>query len=256
MNELTVISQNGKLLVDSREVAEMVDKRHDHLLRDIKGYIDILEKATEPKIGVSDFFIASAYKDVRGRALPHYLLTRKGCDMVANKLTGGKGVIFTAMYVTKFEEMEKQLQAPMQQLSPQLQVLINIELNQKRLEEEILVTKQEVRTIRDTIIINPKAEWRKECNRILNTIGMKLGDFESPKVEAYEALRERAKCRPKVLVTNLRERALKNGMAPSKALQLNILDVLENEPRLREIYIVIVKEMAIKYQVPNKKGDQ
>jgi hypothetical protein len=37
-----------------------------------------------------------------------------------------------------------------------------------------------------------------------------------------------------------------NGMAPSRVEKLNILDVLENEPRLKEIYISIVKEMAIK----------
>jgi phage regulator Rha-like protein len=29
--------------------------------------------------------------------------------MVANKMTGTKGVLFTATYVTKFDEMEKQL---------------------------------------------------------------------------------------------------------------------------------------------------
>ena len=28
--------------------------------------------------------------------------------MVANKMTGEKGVLFTAAYVTKFEEMEKE----------------------------------------------------------------------------------------------------------------------------------------------------
>lgn len=36
--------------------------------------------------------------------------------MVANKLTGAKGILFTAEYVTRFEEMEKQLQT--QQLLP------------------------------------------------------------------------------------------------------------------------------------------
>ncbi|MCY7627435.1 phage regulatory protein/antirepressor Ant, partial [Bacillus safensis] len=34
-NNLQVIEQNGQLLVDSREVAEMVDKRHADLVRSI-----------------------------------------------------------------------------------------------------------------------------------------------------------------------------------------------------------------------------
>ncbi|MEK4789715.1 Rha family transcriptional regulator [Bacillus sp. FSL K6-3312] len=37
-NNLQVIEQNGQLLVDSREVAEMVDKRHKDLLEAIRGY--------------------------------------------------------------------------------------------------------------------------------------------------------------------------------------------------------------------------
>lgn len=42
---LTVIEQNGQLLVDSREVAEMVGKRHTDLLRSIDGYVAILLNA-------------------------------------------------------------------------------------------------------------------------------------------------------------------------------------------------------------------
>lgn len=106
MNQLHIINQNGKLLVDSREVAEMVNKQHAHLLRDIKGYSEIL---TESNFGLSDFFIESSYQDSTGRTLPCFLLTKKGCDMVANKLTGEKGVLFTATYVSKFEEMEQSI---------------------------------------------------------------------------------------------------------------------------------------------------
>jgi len=36
--------QNGKFTVDSREVAEMVDKEHSHLLRDVKGYKEVIVK--------------------------------------------------------------------------------------------------------------------------------------------------------------------------------------------------------------------
>jgi len=106
---LQVIEHNGVLVTDSRDIAEMIEKRHDHLLRDIKGYIEVIEKTTVPKIGVSDFFLDSSYQDSTGRTLPCYLITKKGCDMVANKMTGEKGILFTATYVTRFEEMEKSL---------------------------------------------------------------------------------------------------------------------------------------------------
>ena len=34
MPELTLMNREGLFVADSREVAEMIDKRHDHLLRD------------------------------------------------------------------------------------------------------------------------------------------------------------------------------------------------------------------------------
>lgn len=114
MSNLTIINNNGQLLVDSREVAEMIEKRHDHLIRDIKGYIEILGKSTTPNLGALDFFIPNTYQDGKGEARPCYLITRKGCDMVANKMTGEKGVLFTATYVTRFEEMEHQIKHPIQ----------------------------------------------------------------------------------------------------------------------------------------------
>lgn len=102
---------HGKSVIDSREVAEMVEKQHKNLLADIRGYLKIMEKSTELKIQPSDFFVEATYQDSTGRELPRYLITKKGCDMIANKLTGEKGVLFTAAYVSAFEEMRQALDA-------------------------------------------------------------------------------------------------------------------------------------------------
>lgn len=154
MNELSIIHQNGVDVIDSRSVAEAIGKNHKELLRDIRNYVEILEKATERKsapsenpyesnernfapvensnesnfglvekstesnFGLSDFFVPSTYTDSTGRTLPCYLLTKKGCDMVANKMTGEKGVLFTAAYVTAFEKMRRELTCVMPQDFP------------------------------------------------------------------------------------------------------------------------------------------
>lgn len=89
--------------LDSREVAGMVNKDHSKLLRDIRTYIEHL---TEAKIGFSDFFKDSEYKDCTGRTLPCYRITKKGCEFIAHKLTGTKGTIFTARYINRFHEMQ------------------------------------------------------------------------------------------------------------------------------------------------------
>ena len=109
MKNLQIINRDGILLTDSRQVAEMVGKDHSKLIRDIRTYCDYLNGA---KIGLVDFFIGSTYKDGKGEERPCYLITKKGCEMVANKMTGQKGVLFTAAYVTQFEKMEQALLQP------------------------------------------------------------------------------------------------------------------------------------------------
>jgi len=103
MNSLKALSST--ITIDSREVAEMVGKEHSKLLRDIRTYVNYLDEA---KIGLVDFFINSTYQDAKGEQRPGFLLTKQGCEMVANKLTGKKGTLFTAKYVIKFNEMEAQ----------------------------------------------------------------------------------------------------------------------------------------------------
>lgn len=113
MTQLQLINEHGKIYADSRQVAEMVGKEHKHLLRDIDKYIKVISES--PTLDSQNFFIKSSYKtEGNNKTYPCYKLTRKGCDMVANKLTGAKGVLFTAEYVTRFEEMEKQLQTQSQ----------------------------------------------------------------------------------------------------------------------------------------------
>lgn len=89
--------------IDSREVAEMVGKDHNKLLRDIRSYI---EQLGEAKIGHTDFFTESSYKTAQNKTMPCYLVTKKGCEFIAHKLTGVKGTEFTAKYINRFHEME------------------------------------------------------------------------------------------------------------------------------------------------------
>lgn len=106
------MSELRKTTITTLEVAEMMEVEHKRLIRklegdkDRKGYIQIL---TEAQMGLSDFFIPSSYKDASGKENKCYEVTRLGCDFLANKSTGEKGVIFTARYVKRFQEMENQV---------------------------------------------------------------------------------------------------------------------------------------------------
>ncbi|MFR4987358.1 MAG: Rha family transcriptional regulator [Lachnospirales bacterium] len=103
MNEIQIKNKT----LTSMEVAEMVEKRHTDLLRDIRTYIDQIEEINERKIASVDFFLENTYLDKKGEERPCYLITRKGCEFIANKLTGVKGTKFTASYINRFHEMEQ-----------------------------------------------------------------------------------------------------------------------------------------------------
>nr|WP_245169259.1 Rha family transcriptional regulator [Staphylococcus hyicus] len=120
MQALQVIEQNNEFYVDSREVAEMVGKRHDHLVRDIDNYLGVILQ--NPKLGAADFFVESSYTSNNNNMYKRYLLTRKGCDMVANKMTGSKGVLFTATYVDAFHEMQEHIKKQSQINAPTTQL--------------------------------------------------------------------------------------------------------------------------------------
>ena len=94
-------------VLTSLEVAQMVGKDHSKLLRDIRNYVSQLGEA---KIGFTDFFTESSYVTEQNKTMPCYLITKKGCEFIAHKLTGKKATEFTATYINRFHEMENVLE--------------------------------------------------------------------------------------------------------------------------------------------------
>ena len=78
------------------EAAEWCGKEHAKLLRDIRKYT---EQLGEAKIGFTDFFKESTYVTDQNKTLPCFLVTKKGCEFIAHKMTGQKGTEFTARYI-------------------------------------------------------------------------------------------------------------------------------------------------------------
>ena len=111
MNNLEVrLNESTVKTIPSYEVAEMMGRAHAKVIRMLEGdksHVGIIPTLTEAQLGVSDYFIEGTYKDTSGKQNKYYECTKLGCDMLANKMTGEKGILFTARYVKKFNEMEK-----------------------------------------------------------------------------------------------------------------------------------------------------
>lgn len=152
MHEVSNIFTQEKT-ISSLEVAEMVEKEHKNLMRDVRNYVAELNQL---KIEPVDFFQESKYKDGKGEERPCYNITKKGCEFIAHKLTGIKGTKFTALYINRFHDMEEQLKpkssAEMlliyaQQFYEQEQRLQSVEHNIKQIEAKITTHDENYYTI-------------------------------------------------------------------------------------------------------------
>ena len=101
--------RNGNTLT-SNEVAGMIGIEHYNLVKKINK---INEELNQVKINVVDFWTESQYLDKKNEKRTNYLITKKGCEFLANKTTGSKGNIFTALYVNKFNDMEQEQNKPL-----------------------------------------------------------------------------------------------------------------------------------------------
>ena len=137
MGDLTKVPH----VLDSREVAEMVGKTHAHLCRDIAGYIEVMGK--NPKLVSSNFFIERTYKQAgNGKEVKRYDITKKGCEMVANKLTGEKGILFTAEYVERFNQMKEADRQPKELTGRELMAKALLEAQAVLAEKDTTIAKQ------------------------------------------------------------------------------------------------------------------
>lgn len=164
MNNLQLIN-NKNLTLESTEVSEMIGKPHNDLMKSIRTYIGYLGEGEIPQ---SDYFIESTYINSQNKEQPCYLLTKMGCEMVANKMTGKKGVIFTAKYVKRFNQME---QSELPKISTELRAILM--LDNKTIEIEEKVTNLE----NNIPLFNVEC---KELQALVRKVGIKVLGYKTP----------------------------------------------------------------------------
>lgn len=150
-------------------------------------------------------------------------------------------------------------------LSPELQMFKAIfdsvaktELKQKEQDKAIEAVNQKVDGIRDVVVLSPNS-WREECRKLLAKVAQARGGggaYQEVNAEVFQLVDERARVSLETRLTNKRRRMADEGVCKSKRDKLNKVDVIADDTKLIEIYIAIVKEMAVKYGVSVGKGTE
>lgn len=146
----------------------------------------------------------------------------------------------------------------MDNLSPELRLLINMEMEQKRQAAVLAEVKEanrknadRIESIRDVVSLDTTS-WRDDTRNLINKIAQELGGgtaFQQVRAESYELLEKRMGVSLKQRLTNKRRRMADEGVCKSKRDKLSQVDIIAEDKKLIEGYTAIVKEMAIKYGV-------
>lgn len=144
------------------------------------------------------------------------------------------------------------VQSQFADLSPQLQVLIQMEARQAEQATALAGLEQKLQNTCEVIALD-KTAWRKDSEHLINKIaratGEGYGGIRLVYEEIYRSIESRADVSLNTRLTNKRNRMAGEGVCKSKRDKLTRVDIIAEDKKLIEIYVAIVKELAVKYGV-------
>lgn len=182
---------NQLVTIDSREVAEMMGKEHSEILNYIEGRVDkngnalvvgIIPTLETEGLQYQKYFIPSTYR-AGTREYKCYLVTKMGCELLGNKQQGEKGILFSAKYVERFNQMEQAIKGQAlntSKLSKELQAILMIDNKTLELEKKLEKTNNKFDEL--PLFMSDSKALKKIANRVVVEL---LGGKQAP---AYEPM--------------------------------------------------------------------
>lgn len=266
MSNLVNISNQS--IIKSTELVDIINEfrkaegkeaelRHNDFMTKIRKEIETLKN-----LGLEGErnFSQSSYTNSQNKAQPCYELNRDGMLQMLN--SESTYVRFkTIEYINKLEEkiiqpkptcIEDVLIQSLQEMKDMRLQLAQTNTKANEAKKEATEAKKEIEGMREVMTLNPNS-WRNEVSNILNKIAKERGGtqeaYREIRNQSYKLLDERAGAKLEIRLTNRRRKVLEETGSKSKADKVSKLDVIADDKRLTEIYLAIVKEMAIKYKV-------
>lgn len=116
--------------------------------------------------------------------------------------------------------------------------------------EEVQAVNKKVESIKDVVAIDTHS-WREDTKTLINKIATHRGGthniYQETRQEAYELLNKRFGVNLEQRLMNKRRRMAEEGISKSKRDKLTKVDIIAEDKKLIEGYLIVVKDMAIKY---------
>ncbi|WP_110954745.1 antA/AntB antirepressor family protein [Anaerosinus massiliensis] len=251
MNQLIKIDESGK--TTARELYEFLGLDITHYTRWSKTNIEDNEFAE----GNKDYGVLAIKGEnpQGGRPSKDYWLSidfaKKLC-MISKSSRGEQARNYFIEVEKRYKQQSESVNIA--KLSPEMQMfnllyqsVAKTQIDLLEMQERTETVERRLTLVKDTIIKRDD-NWRDEINKMLRKIARHVGiDHQELRSESYKLLEERGKCDLNSRLRNLKKRLQDNGETKTRIAKANKLDVIESDPRLKEIYTNIVKEMTIRY---------
>lgn len=187
-----------------------------------------------------------------------YLLSERGYSKLLKLLEDDKAWEIYDELVDSYFDMRQEITAKAidtSNLSPELQFMNTVVQALVNQELETKEVKTRIDNISNLVRMNT-TDWRKNAVKVLRSIAIKRGgldQFKEVANESYQMLEKRGKCDLDIRLNNRKKNMIVQGIGKTKVAKLNKMDVIAEDQRLIEIYLSVIKDMAIRYQVDFKE---
>ncbi|HBE9815685.1 TPA: ORF6N domain-containing protein [Clostridioides difficile] len=257
MNNLQVIERNNERVLTTQQLADVYET-------DVNNIQTNFNRNKERfKENVHYFLLQGEYlKEFKNQPTNSqlvskhssqlYLWTERGANRHCKILDTDKAwEQFDNLEETYFKVKQQKPSCIEDVLIESLKEMKDLRLQVNQANNIALEAKTEVKTIKEVVSLNA-TDWRKDTQQLIAKIAKKQGGFERINLlrrESYELLNNRFGVDLNRRLINKRRKMAEEGVSESKREKVNNLDVIQDDKKLIEGYVAIVKDMALKYGI-------
>ncbi|MDC2907335.1 ORF6N domain-containing protein [Clostridioides difficile] len=257
MNNLQVIERNNERVLTTQQLADVYEtdvnniqanfnRNKDRFKENIHYFLLQGEYLKEFKNQPTNSQLVSKHSSQL------YLWTERGANRHCKILDTDKAwEQFDNLEETYFKVKQQKPTCIEDVLIESLKEMKDLRLQVNQANSIALEAKTEVKTIKEVVSLNA-TDWRKDTQQLIARIAKKQGGFEHINMlrrESYELLDNRFGVDLHRRLINKRRKMAEEGVSESKREKINNLDVIQDDKKLIEGYVAIVKDMALKYGI-------